>query len=132
MKRCDFVDWMKAVGMFLIVFGHFFGDPFDQFTQPVYPKQLGVAMFVFIMGWGLGKVTGPRYQVSYNRLFPMFFWGIVIALFISVISYFVITHRLFSALMLFLIFFLPIPPHGLSVRIFILFCFGHLFYTVLR
>ncbi|GAC34826.1 acyltransferase family protein [Paraglaciecola polaris] len=90
MKRCDFVDWMKAVGMFLIVFGHFFGDPFDQFTQPVYPKQLGVAMFVFIMGWGLGKVTTKRYQISYNRLFPMFFWGIVIALFISVISFFVI------------------------------------------
>ncbi|WP_166422760.1 acyltransferase [Paraglaciecola sp. 20A4] len=90
MKRCDFVDWMKAVGMFLIVFGHFFGDPFDQFTQPVYPKQLGVAMFVFIMGWGLGKATGPRYKVSYNRLFPMFFWGIIIALFISVISFFAI------------------------------------------
>ncbi len=86
MKRCDFVDWMKAVGMFLIVFGHFFGDPFNQFTQPILPKQLGVAMFVFIMGWGLGKVTKDRLSVSYSRLFPMFFWGIIIAVFISGIS----------------------------------------------
>lgn len=88
--RCDFVDWMKAVGMFLIVFGHFFGDPFNQFTQPVYPKQLGVAMFVFIMGWGLGKINDARYEVSYNRLFPMFFWGAIIALLISFISLFAI------------------------------------------
>ena len=92
MKRCDFVDWMKAVGMFLIVFGYFFGDPFNQFTQPIYPKQLGVAMFVFIMGWGLGKVKAKRYQVSYNRLFPMFFWGTVIAIFISAISLVVINN----------------------------------------
>lgn len=88
--RSDFVDWMKAVGMFLIVFGHFFGDPFNQFTQPVYPKQLGVAMFVFIMGWGLGKVNSTHYQVGYNRIFPMFFWGGIIALFISMISFFAI------------------------------------------
>lgn len=88
--RSDFVDWMKAVGMFLIVFGHFFGDPFNQFTQPVYPKQLGVAMFVFIMGWGLGKASSTHYQVSYNRIFPMFFWGGIIAMFISMISFFAI------------------------------------------
>jgi hypothetical protein len=81
---------MKAVGMFLIVFGHFIGDPFNQFTQPIYPKQLGVAMFVFIMGWGLGKLNKDTLYVGYNRLFPMFFWGILIAVFISFISFFVI------------------------------------------
>lgn len=89
MKRCDFIDWMKAIGMFLIVFGHFFGEPYNQLTQPVYPKQLGVAIFVFVMGWGLGKETRPRMQVAFNRIFPMFFWGIVIALFISVINFLV-------------------------------------------
>lgn len=86
MKRCDFIDWMKAIGMFVIVFGHFFGEPYNQLTQPVYPKQLGVAIFVFIMGWGLGKETRPKIQVAFNRIFPMFFWGIVIALFISVLN----------------------------------------------
>jgi hypothetical protein len=84
-NRVDFIDWLKAVGMFLIVFGHYFGEPFDQFTQPIYPKQLGVAFFVFVMGWGLASETRPQWQVVYNRLFPMYFWGVVIALFISVI-----------------------------------------------
>lgn len=90
MQRCDFIDWMKAIGMFLIVFGHFFGDPYNQFTQPIYPKQIGVALFVFIMGWGLGKESKPRWQVAYNRVFPMYFWGTVIALFISAVSFIVI------------------------------------------
>ncbi|MBU3005726.1 acyltransferase family protein [Paraglaciecola arctica] len=84
-NRVDFIDWLKAVGMFLIVFGHYFGEPFDQFTQPIYPKQLGVALFVFVMGWGLASETRPRRQVVYNRLFPMYFWGLAIAIFISVI-----------------------------------------------
>lgn len=86
-NRIDFVDWLKALGMLLIVFGHFFGDPFSQFTQPIYFKQLGVAFFVFIMGWGLAREKRPHWQVVFNRLFPMYFWGIVIALVISVIFY---------------------------------------------
>jgi hypothetical protein len=84
-NRVDFVDWLKAVGMFLIVFGHYFGDPFSQFTQPIYFKQLGVAFFVFVMGWGLASETRPQWQVVYNRLFPMYFWGLAIAFFISII-----------------------------------------------
>ncbi|MEP1446576.1 MAG: acyltransferase family protein [Paraglaciecola sp.] len=84
-NRVDFIDWLKAVGMFLIVLGHYFGEPFDQFTQPIYPKQLGVAFFVFVMGWGLASETRPQWQVVYNRLFPMYFWGVVIAIFISLI-----------------------------------------------
>jgi hypothetical protein len=84
-NRVDFIDWLKAIGMFLIVFGHYFGEPFDQFTQPVYPKQLGVAFFVFVMGWGLASETRPQWQVVYNRLFPMYFWGLAIAFFISII-----------------------------------------------
>jgi hypothetical protein len=86
--RYDFVDWMKAIGMFLIVFGHFFGEPYNQLTQPVYPKQLGVAIFVFIMGWGLGNTHQAIWHAAYKRIFPMFFWGGVIAVFISAISFF--------------------------------------------
>lgn len=85
-SRVDFIDWLKAIGMLLIVVGHFFGEPFDQFTQPVYPKQLGVAFFVFVMGWGLASETRPHWQVVYNRLFPMYFWGIAITLLISFLS----------------------------------------------
>lgn len=84
--RVDFVDWMKALAMLLIVFGHFFGDPYNQLTQPVYPKQLGVVAFVFIMGWGLGKANHARWHVAFKRIFPMFFWGGVVAIIISVVS----------------------------------------------
>lgn len=82
-NRVDFIDWLKAIGMLLIVVGHFFGEPFDQFTQPIYPKQLGVAFFVFVMGWGLANEIRPKWHVVYNRLFPMYFWGFTIALFLS-------------------------------------------------
>lgn len=84
--RVDFVDWLKAIGMFLIVFGHFFGDPYNQLTLPIYPKQLGVALFVFIMGWGLGSIHNNVWSVAYKRIFPMFFWGGLVAIIISVIS----------------------------------------------
>lgn len=86
-NRVDFIDWLKAIGMLLIVFGHYFGEPYDQLTQPVYPKQLGVAFFVFVMGWGLAKEARPHWQVVYNRLFPMYFWGIAIAVFLSVVFF---------------------------------------------
>jgi hypothetical protein len=92
-NRVDFIDWLKAVGMFLIVFGHYFGEPYNQFTQPIYPKQLGVAFFVFVMGWGLARESRPHWQVVYNRLFPMYFWGFGIAVFLSLL-FFVFQSRL--------------------------------------
>ena len=92
-NRVDFIDWLKAVGMFLIVFGHYFGEPFNQFTQPIYFKQLGVAFFVFVMGWGLARETRPHWQVVYNRLFPMYFWGMVITVFLSTV-FFIIEGRM--------------------------------------
>jgi len=95
-NRVDFIDWLKAVGMFLIVFGHYFGEPFGQFTQPIYFKQLGVAFFVFVMGWGLAQESRPHWQVLYNRIFPMYFWGLAIALFISVIFMFTKGHPAIS------------------------------------
>jgi hypothetical protein len=85
-NRVDFVDWLKAIGMFLIVFGHFFGDPYNQLTQPIYPKQLGVVLFVFVMGWGLGSAHGNVWNEAYKRVFPMFFWGGLVAAVISIIS----------------------------------------------
>ncbi|MFT5002274.1 MAG: fucose 4-O-acetylase-like acetyltransferase [Polaribacter sp.] len=77
-NRVDFIDWLKAVGMYLIVFGHYFGEPYNQFTQPIYPKELGVAFFVFVMGWVLARESRPHWQVVYNRLFPMYFWGLAL------------------------------------------------------
>lgn len=81
----NFIDWMKAVGMFLIVFGHVVGPPFNQFTQPIYPKQLGVAFFLFITAWSLANDSRPKYRVLFNRLFPVYLYGICFALFMSIL-----------------------------------------------
>ncbi|MEW6428230.1 MAG: acyltransferase [Thermodesulfobacteriota bacterium] len=81
----NFIDWMKAVGMFFIVFGHVVGDPFNQFTQPVYPKQLGVAFFVFAMGWSLANDHRAGLRLVFSRLFPVYFWGISFALLLSAV-----------------------------------------------
>ncbi|GKT07865.1 acyltransferase [Desulforhabdus sp. TSK] len=82
-QRINFVDWLKSVGMFLIVFGHVVGPPFNQFTQPIYPKQLGVALFIFVMGWSLANEERPRWRVAFNRLFPVYLFGIGSAVLLS-------------------------------------------------
>ena len=69
--------------MFLIVYGHVVGDPFNPFnqiTQPAYTKQLGVAFFVFITGWSLANDNRNGLRVVFNRLFAIYFYGILFAL----------------------------------------------------
>ena len=83
-----FIDWMKAVGMFLIVFGHVVGAPFNQFTQPIYPKQLGVAFFVFITAWSLANDGRSRWRILFHRLFPVYFYGMCLALLLSSLFFF--------------------------------------------
>jgi hypothetical protein len=84
----SFVDWMKAVGMLLIVVGHVVGDPFSFFNlaaQPVYTKQLGVAFFIFVIGWSLSNQKESGFHVVFNRLFPVYFYGLIGALVMSAI-----------------------------------------------
>lgn len=88
-----FIDWMKSLGMFLIVYGHVAGDSIAQFTPPIYAKQLGVAFFMFVIGWGLARESRQRIQIVYNRLFPVFFLGLGFAIVISGIV-FVMRHDL--------------------------------------
>lgn len=84
-RHQNFIDWMKATGMFFIVFGHVVGDPFNQFTQPVYPKQLGVAFFVFAMGWSLANDHRTGIRLVFSRLFSVYSWGIGFAILLSCI-----------------------------------------------
>ncbi len=84
----NFIDWMKAAGMFIIVFGHVVGPPFNQFTQPIFPKQLGVAFFVFITGWSLANDARPRLRVLFNRLFPVYLYGLGAAILLSLLFLF--------------------------------------------
>ena len=77
-KHQDFIDLMKAVGMFLIIYGHIVGDPFNLYNllaQPVHTKQLGVAFFVFLTGWGLANNTKQPLRTIFNRIFPFYFYG---------------------------------------------------------
>jgi hypothetical protein len=86
-RHIHFVDAMKSLGMLVIVFGHAAGDSIAHLTPPIYPKQLGVALFMFIIGWGLARESRDRFQVVYNRLFPVFFLGLGFAMVMSVVVF---------------------------------------------
>ena len=91
LKHQNFIDLMKAVGMFLIIYGHIVGDPsnlYNQLTQPVHTKQIGVAFFVFLTGWGLANNVRPPLRTVFNRIFPFYLYGILCALFLSVLFFF--------------------------------------------
>jgi hypothetical protein len=86
-ERLSFIDWMKAIGMALIVWGHTGSDALIRPTEPFNPKQLGVAFFVFVLGFSLARETRPRMQVMFNRLFPIYAVGVSVALLLSAIDW---------------------------------------------
>jgi hypothetical protein len=81
--RLPFIDWMKCLGMLIIVYGHTAGTGIIEFTQPFNPKQLGVAFFVFVMGFSLARETRPAWRTVYNRFFEMTLFGWLGALLVS-------------------------------------------------
>ena len=83
----DFIDWMKAIGMSLIVVGHVAGSLINDLTPPIYPKQLGVAFFLFAMGFSLARERRPRWEVVRNRLFEVYLFGLACALLLTGIAY---------------------------------------------
>jgi Acyltransferase family len=82
-----FIDWMKSLGMFLIVLGHVATGSIMYLTPPIYAKQLGVAFFIFVIGWGLARESRHRFQVVYNRLFPVILVGLGFAMVMSAILF---------------------------------------------
>ena len=85
--RLAFIDWMKATGMFLIVFGHVVGGPVNFLTPPIYQKQLGVAFFLFVTGFTLARETRPVARVVVNRLFEILLIGGAFAVLATVASF---------------------------------------------
>jgi hypothetical protein len=77
-----FIDWMKSLGLLLIVFGHV-SATMDHLVPPIYPKQLGVAFFLFVSGYSLARETKPAGEVVFNRLFEIYLYGVAIALLVS-------------------------------------------------
>ena len=81
------IDWLKALGITLILVGHLAGAYINHLTPPIYPKQLGVAFFVFAMGYSLAMERRGRAEVVFNRLFEVFLVGIAIAVLVSLTTY---------------------------------------------
>ena len=85
-RYLPFVDWMKAVGIALIVYGHVAAATSVRLTPPVYPKQLGVAFFVFVTGYTLARESRDASRVVFNRVFELFLYGLSMAMLMSVIG----------------------------------------------
>src|SRR4051812_5976882 len=72
-----FVDWMKALGMTVIVYGHV--TRAVPLTAPIYPKQFGVAFFLFASGFTLARDRRPVVQAVFKRLFQTWLFAFVLA-----------------------------------------------------
>ena len=81
------VDWFKCLGMLVIVYGHLVGWGPLASLPPIYSKQLGVALFLFIAGYSLSQETRERHRVLFNRLFEVYVWAGALALSLSVFTY---------------------------------------------
>ena len=77
------LDWMKAVGMCLIVYGHVAAATTIPLTPPVYLKQFGVAFFLFATAFTLARETRPAARVLCNRLFRVYLFGVALAVLIT-------------------------------------------------
>lgn len=84
--RLGFIDWMKSLGILLIVFGHVSAAG-DRLLPPIYPKQLGVAFFLFVTGFTLAQETRPTKAVLFNRLFEVYVVGLGCALLVSLVNF---------------------------------------------
>ena len=82
-----FIDWLKCLGITVIVYGHLAGwGPFAEFP-PIYSKQLGVALFLFASGYSLSAETRHRWQVAFNRLFEVYLFGLPSAVLVSLVAF---------------------------------------------
>jgi fucose 4-O-acetylase-like acetyltransferase len=78
-----FVDWLKAVGIALIVLGHVDHGLISTTTPPFYPKQLGVTMFLFATGYTLANERRAALRVVLSRYFDVWAYGLLFALLMS-------------------------------------------------
>jgi hypothetical protein len=86
-ERLPFIDWMKCLGMALIVLGHVGAGWIIHLTPPFNPKQLGVAFFLFATGYSLARERRPSSVVLPRRLFEVYLYGMSFALIMSAIEY---------------------------------------------
>lgn len=83
----DFIDWLKCLGIILILYGHLAGWAPLAALPPIYTKQLGVALFLFVAGYSLARESRDRWRVAFNRLFEVFLLGLLTALIMSAVTF---------------------------------------------
>lgn len=81
-----FVDWLKAIGLIVIVYGHVAHASAVWIAPPIYIKQFGVTLFVFASGFTLARERRPAWQVVYQRLFEVCLFGLACAAIITIIG----------------------------------------------
>jgi hypothetical protein len=85
-EHCSFISWMKCLGILLIVYGHVGSASVAMLTPPVLPKQLGVAFFLFALGFSLAREQRSIGRVLFNRLFEIYLFGLSFAVLVSAVS----------------------------------------------
>lgn len=83
MARYDFLDWLKAIGITFVVYGHVAHATTVPLTPPIYLKQFGVICFLFATTFMLARDTRPTAAVVFARLFPIFLFGLSTAAVLS-------------------------------------------------
>ena len=81
-----FVDWMKALGMSVIVYGHVAHATTVPLTPPIYLKQFGVAFFLFATGFTLARERRSAGETVFNRLFQVYLFGLSLALLLTIVN----------------------------------------------
>jgi acetyltransferase-like isoleucine patch superfamily enzyme len=82
-----FIDWLKCLGMLVIVYGHVAGWAPLATLPPIMSKQFGVALFMFTIGYSLSRETRSRWRVAFYRLFEIYLFGLTLALLLSIATY---------------------------------------------
>jgi hypothetical protein len=83
-KELPFIEWMKALGMSVIVYGHVAHGTTVPLTPPIYLKQFGVAFFLFAAGFTLARERRSALEAVFNRLFQVYLFGISLALILTI------------------------------------------------
>lgn len=86
MPRCDALDWLKASGICLIVYGHVAHATTVSWVPPIYVKQFGVAFFLFATGFALARERRAPLGALITRLTPVYLFGLTTAISITVIG----------------------------------------------
>ncbi len=83
MPRCEALDWMKAIGICVIVYGHVAHATTVSWVPPIYVKQFGVALFLFAAGFALARERRSPIEAVISRVMPVYMFGLATAAAIS-------------------------------------------------